>query len=27
LLNKIGLPCFFLLRDEDCANHISGGRM
>jgi hypothetical protein len=24
-LNKIGLP-FFSLNDEDCADHISGGR-
>jgi hypothetical protein len=25
-LNRIGLPIFFLLSDEDCADHISGGR-
>jgi hypothetical protein len=25
-LNRIGLPFFFSLSDEDCADHISGGR-
>jgi hypothetical protein len=25
-LNRIGLPFFFSLGDEDCADHISGGR-
>jgi hypothetical protein len=25
-LNRIGLPFFFLLSDENCADHISGGR-
>jgi hypothetical protein len=26
LLNMIGLPFFFSLSDEDCTDHISGGR-
>jgi hypothetical protein len=26
LLNRIGLPFFFSLGDENCADHISGGR-
>jgi hypothetical protein len=25
-LNRIGLPFFFSLGDEDCADHIIGGR-
>jgi hypothetical protein len=25
-LNRVGLPFFFLLSNEDCADHISGGR-
>jgi hypothetical protein len=25
-LNRIGLPFFFSLGDENCADHISGGR-
>jgi hypothetical protein len=25
-LNRIGLPFFFSFDDEDCADHISGGR-
>jgi hypothetical protein len=25
-LNRIGLPFFFSFGDEDCADHISGGR-
>jgi hypothetical protein len=25
-LNRVGLPFFFSLSDEDCADHISGGR-
>jgi hypothetical protein len=25
-LNRVGLPLFFSLNDEDCADHISGGR-
>jgi hypothetical protein len=25
-LNRIGLPFFFLLSDEDCADHVGGGR-
>jgi hypothetical protein len=25
-LNRIGLPFFFSLSDEDCTDHISGGR-
>jgi hypothetical protein len=24
-LNRIGLPSFFLLSDENCADHIGGG--
>jgi hypothetical protein len=26
LLNRVGLPFSFSLGDEDCADHISGGR-
>jgi hypothetical protein len=25
-LNRVGLPFFFSLGDENCADHISGGR-
>jgi hypothetical protein len=25
-LNRIGLPFFFSLSDEDCADHVGGGR-
>jgi hypothetical protein len=25
-LNKIGLPFFFSLGDENCADHVSGGK-
>jgi hypothetical protein len=25
-LNRVGLPFFFLFSDEDCTDHIGGGR-
>jgi hypothetical protein len=25
-LNRVGLPFFFMFSDENCADHISGGR-